>query len=142
MPTTKKTYKPPFTKKLNDKIAVIITTAIGSMGAVYFFSFGIILWIVWEMFDPAPIDPYPYTFLLFILNVLQMILMPLIMVGQNLLGRFGEKRAEKAYKTTMLNYQELEKIMLRLDQQDKELILQTKLLHNLLKSHFIPITKI
>lgn len=138
MPKKKKNpHKLSFTKKLNERIAVIITTALGSMSAVYLFSVGIIAWMLWQMVDPTPQDPYPYTFLLFILNVLQMVLMPLIMVGQNLLGKYGEKRAEKAYRTTMLNYADLEKILMRLDRQDKELLLQTHLLHNLLKNHII-----
>lgn len=121
--------------KLNNKIAILITTAMGSMGAVYFFSIGILLWIGWESFSPDPSDPYPFTFLLLILNVAQMLLMPLIMVGQNLLGKYSELHAEKAYQTTILNYKDLQKILVRLDQQDTELLRQTQMLENLLRSH-------
>ncbi len=121
--------------KINNKIAVIITAAMGSMGAVYIVTVIIFVWMAWETFIPNGEDPYPFPFLLLILNILQMILMPLIMVGQNLLGKHGEERAEKEYKTTLLSYKSLEKILLRLDKQDEELLRQTKMLNNLLREN-------
>ncbi len=40
-------------------------------------------------------DPYPYSFLLFLSNLAQLILLFVIMVGQDVLGLAGERRSEQ-----------------------------------------------
>ena len=53
------------------------------------------------MFAPKPLrfDPYPaFVLWLFISNMIQIFLMPLIMVGQNLQGKHAEVRAENDYE--------------------------------------------
>lgn len=115
-----------------DKTALVITSAIGTMYAVYFFLLFMAGWMVWQVwFDQKPFDPYPFAFLLFLGNIIQLLLMPLIMVGQNLQGRHAEIRAEEEYRTTNSSYQDIEKILIHLDSQDKELLKQTKLLTEL-----------
>jgi uncharacterized membrane protein len=118
-----------------DRIALGLTSGIGTMYAVYFFVLFMTGWMLWQTyFSQKPFDPLPFAFLLFLGNIVQLILMPLIMVGQNIQGRHAEIRAEEEYKTTMTSYKDIEHILLRLDAQDQELLKHTKLLEELLKA--------
>lgn len=117
-----------------DKIALFITTAVGTMYAVYFFAVFMLGWMLWQSFvSHSPFDPYPFAFLLFLGNIVQLLLMPLIMVGQNIQGRHSELRSEEEYKTTTSSYNDIETILKHLDAQDEELIRQSKLLEELIK---------
>lgn len=120
---------------IQDRIALIITSAIGTMYAVYILAIGLVGWMLWQTyFARQPFDPFPFLFLLFLGNIIQLLLMPLIMVGQNIQGKHAEIRAEEEYKTTQTSYQDIEYILNRLDTQDKELIKQTKILEELMKN--------
>ncbi len=135
-------HKPQDTNKkhleslgLQDRIALFITTAIGTMYAVYFFGLFMAGWMLWQTyFDHKPFDPYPFAFLLFLGNIVQLLLMPLIMVGQNIQGRHAQIRADEEYETTMSSYHDIEHILARLNSQDQELLKQTKLLEKLIES--------
>lgn len=115
-----------------DRIALVITNAIGTMYAVYFFALFMAGWMLWQThISQKPFDPYPFAFLLFLGNIVQLLLMPLIMVGQNLQNRHAEIRSEEEYKTTMSSYHDIEAILKNLEAQDQELLRQTKLLEEL-----------
>ncbi len=120
---------------LNDRIALTVTNAMGTMWALYFMAFFMLFWCLWQfcMHEKA-FDPYPYAFLLFLGNIVQLLLMPLIMVGQSILSKHAEMRADEQYKTTLTSYQDLEHIMEHLDAQDKELIRQTQMLMKLMQA--------
>lgn len=114
---------------LQDRIALVITTAIGTMYAVYFLVLVMAGWILWQgHLTHQPFDPYPFAFLLFLGNIVQLLLMPLIMVGQNIQARHADLRDEEEYNTTLSSYKDIEHILLRLDAQDQELLKQTKIL--------------
>lgn len=101
-----------------DKLALIITSAVGTMYAVYFFVLCLAGWMLWQSaLAKHPFDPYPFAFLLFMGNIVQLLLMPLIMVGQNIQGRHAELRTEEEYKTTLSSYNDLEIVMKKLDDQ-------------------------
>ena len=118
---------------LQDKIALTVTTAVGTMYAVYFFALAMAGWMLWQThLAQKPFDPYPFAFLLFLGNIVQLLLMPLIMVGQNIQNRHSEIRADEEYKTTTSSYHDIEHILTHLDEQDKELLRQTKLIENLM----------
>ena len=118
-----------------DKVALIITTAIGTMYAVYFFALFMAGWMLWQTyFKGNPFDPYPFVFLLFLGNIVQLLLMPLIMVGQNIQGRRAAIRADEGYKTTMTSYHDIEHILKHLDAQDEELLKHTGMLEKLIKA--------
>ncbi len=118
-----------------DRIALYITTAIGTMYAVYIFAFWMASWMIWQHFlGHKGFDPYPFAFLLFLGNIIQLLLMPLIMVGQNIQGKHTELRAEESYHTTKSSYRDIEHILQRLDAQDQELLRQTKLLEELIRN--------
>jgi len=115
--------------KFQDRIALFATGAIGTMYAVYFFIVFMLGWMIWQTyFLEKPFDPYPFAFLLFIGNVVQLILMPLIMVGQNIQGKHSEIRADEEYKTTISSYKDLEQIILHLNKQDEAMKKQLDLL--------------
>jgi uncharacterized membrane protein len=69
------------------KLALWITTHVGSMGFFFVIFCGTVSWLSWNTLAPAKMrfDPFPaFVLWLFISNMIQIFLMPLIMVGQNL----------------------------------------------------------
>lgn len=69
-------------------------------------------------------DPYPaFVLWLFISNMIQIFLMPLIMIGQNLQSKHSELRAEEDYLINKIAETEIETILMHLENQN-ELILQ------------------
>lgn len=117
-----------------DRIALLITGAVGTMYAVYFFAVFLAGWMLWQTyFYQKPFDPFPFAFLLFLGNIVQLLLMPLIMVGQNIQGKHAEIRSDEEYKTTRSSYKDIEKILLHLDNQDKLIKQQLDLLTELAK---------
>src|SRR5438105_4134976 len=70
-----------------DKLAVWITAHVGTMGFFLIIFTWTMLWLGWNSLAPKNLsfDPYPaFVLWLFISNMIQIFLMPLIMVGQNL----------------------------------------------------------
>ncbi|HSX33728.1 MAG TPA: DUF1003 domain-containing protein [Candidatus Saccharimonadales bacterium] len=119
---------------VQDKIALAITTAVGTMYAVYFFTLCLAGWMLWQgAIAKHPFDPYPFAFLLFMGNIVQLLLMPLIMVGQNIQSKHAELRADEEYQTTLTSYHDLEAILRHLDAQDQQLLRQTKLIEELMQ---------
>ncbi|MFN8550886.1 MAG: DUF1003 domain-containing protein [Candidatus Obscuribacterales bacterium] len=119
----------------NDRIALAVTNAMGTMWALYFMALFMLVWCMWQfLMREKAFDPYPFAFLLFLGNIVQLLLMPLIMVGQSILSKHAEMRADEQYKTTLTSYQDLEHIMEHLDAQDKELIRQTQMLMQLIQA--------
>jgi uncharacterized membrane protein len=116
-----------------EKIAVIVTDHVGSMGFFLIIFCWTLLWLGWNTLAPKDLrfDPFPaFVLWLFISNVIQIFLMPLIMVGQNLQGRHAEKRAEADFDVNVRAENEIELILMHLEHQN-ELIL--KILENIEK---------
>ncbi|KKU02937.1 MAG: Membrane protein-like protein [Candidatus Amesbacteria bacterium GW2011_GWB1_47_26] len=105
--------------KAHDKIASITTRIIGSMYAVYAILLIISLWITWQLITERPIDPYPFAFLLFLTNIAQLLLTPLILVGQNIQNRHAHLRAEEEYQTTKTIHTDIETILTELSRLRK-----------------------
>jgi len=83
---------------LNDKIALWMTKKIGSMGAVYLVLVIIVGWVALASLGPLhKVDPYPFPFLLFLGNVVQLLLVFVILVGQGVLARATDKQAAQTY---------------------------------------------
>lgn len=115
-----------------DRIALVITSAIGTMYAVYFFAIFLAGWMIWQSrIANKPFDPYPFAFLLFIGNIIQLVLMPLIMVGQNIQYRHSEIRADEEYMATTSSFHDIEHVLQLLNSQGAELQRQSKLLEEL-----------
>src|ERR1035441_3699115 len=116
-----------------EKTAVWITEKVGTMGFFIIIFAWTIIWLTWNMFAPQSLrfDPFPaFVLWLFISNMVQIFLMPLIMVGQNLQGRHSERRAESDFEVNVRAEKEIEVILMHLEQQN-ELIL--KILANIEK---------
>lgn len=73
---------------------------------------------------------------------LQLVLLPIIMTGQNVLGRKAELQADEAFKTTMSTYHDIEQIMQHLMAQDAELLHHTKMLIHLLEKNGISLQQL
>jgi uncharacterized membrane protein len=118
-----------------DRMALAITGAIGTMYAVYVFATFMAGWMLLQVaLGGGAFDPYPFAFLLFIGNIIQLLLMPLIMVGQNLQSRHAEARSEEEYRTVGKIFHDNEAALAHLDAQDRELLRQTKLLVGLVET--------
>ncbi|GAC1671845.1 MAG: hypothetical protein PVS2B2_03620 [Candidatus Acidiferrum sp.] len=94
----------------------------GSMGFFLFVFAWTALWLSWNTLAPQPLrfDPFPaFVLWLFISNVIQLMLMPLIMVGQNLQGRHSEARAESDFNVNVKAENEIEVIIRRLENQNQ-----------------------
>jgi len=113
-----------------DRFAVAITNRVGTMGFFLLIFGWTILWcgynilasevtaLHWKSFDPFP----AFVAYLLISNVIQILLMPLIMVGQNLQGRHSELRAEHDLEVNVKAEQEIEVILQHLEAQQNLLL--------------------
>jgi uncharacterized membrane protein len=114
-----------------ERFAVWITDKVGSMGFFIIVFVWTIVWLGWNTLGPkeSRFDPFPaFVLWLFLSNVLQIFLMPLIMIGQNLQGRHAEARAESDFDVNVKAEKEIETILLHLEQQND---LMLKILHHL-----------
>jgi uncharacterized membrane protein len=103
-----------------DRLALAITTRVGTIGFFLVIVTWTAFWLSWNTLAPRAIrfDPAPaFVLWLFISNMIQICLMPLIMVGQNLLGRHAELRAESDFEINQKAEQEIETILLNLEKQ-------------------------
>lgn len=114
-----------------DKLAVKITDKVGSMGFFLTILTWTILWtsynilasevpaLHWKSFDPFP----AFVAYLLISNVIQILLMPLIMVGQNIQGRHSEIRAELDFEINQKAEKEVMAVLKHLE-HNTDLLLQ------------------
>jgi uncharacterized membrane protein len=105
-----------------DRFAVFITERIGTVGFFLIIFFWTFLWLAWNIIAPKELkfDPFPgFVLWLFISNMIQILLMPLIMIGQNLQGRHSEMRAEEDFEINLKAEREVELIVEYLENQNK-----------------------
>ena len=109
-----------------ERIAVWITDHVGSMGFFIIIFVWTAVWLGWNTLGPqsAQFDPFPaFVLWLFICNMIQIFLMPLIMIGQNLQSRHAEARAEADFEINTKAELEIETILVHLENQN-DLILE------------------
>ena len=115
----------------SERFAIWITNKVGTMGFFMIIFFWTVGWLGWNMFAPVNLrfDPYPaFVLWLFISNMIQIFLMPLIMIGQNMQGKHAEIRAENDYQVNLKAEKEIAELK-------KELLeIKNILLHNLNKT--------
>jgi len=114
-----------------DRLAIMITDKVGSIGFFLIIAAWTVLWtgynilasvvpgLRWPAFDPFP----AFVAYLLISNVIQILLMPLIMVGQNLQGRHAETRAELDFEINQKAEKEVMATLLHLE-RNTELLLK------------------
>ncbi|GAC1336027.1 MAG: hypothetical protein NVSMB17_19540 [Candidatus Dormibacteria bacterium] len=111
---------------LNGRIAAGITRAVSTMWAFYvatIFQFG---WILLAQVGIIRFDPYPFAFLLFISSLLQLVFMFVIMVGQDVLGRANDQRAEQTFLDGEAVLHECRRLQRHLTEQDRVIVAITE----------------
>lgn len=108
-----------------DRLAVWITARVGTMGFFLAIAAWTIVWLGWNLLAPEKMQfdpPMAFVFWLFISNLIQILLMPLIMVGQNIQGRHAEARSEHDLEVNIEAEREIEVILHHLEFQNAILI--------------------
>ncbi len=108
-----------------DRFAVWITDRVGTMGFFLIIFVWTVLWLGWNLLAPKELQfdpPMGFVFWLFISNLIQILLMPLIMVGQNIQGRHSEARAESDLEVNVKAEEEIEVVLHHLEYQNSMLI--------------------
>ncbi len=108
-----------------NRLAIWITEHVGSMKFFMIIFTWTACWLGWNIFGPKELrfDPYPaFVLWLFISNMIQLFLMPLIMIGQNLQSAHSDFRAETDLKINSLAAMENETILLHLEHQNKVML--------------------
>jgi len=108
--------------KLLDKLALVITRRVGSMNFFLLIFFWTICWLGYNTLMPksARFDPFPaFVLWLFISNVIQILLMPLLLVGQNIQGADAEKRAKADFEINVKAELQNEIIIAQLEENEK-----------------------
>ncbi len=115
---------------VNTRIAVGLTKSVGTMWTAYSFAVLAIIGLL------AILGWLPALVALLVVwasqTFIQLVMLPILSVGQNVLGRHAELMAEEQYNTTMITYHHIEEIMQHLSAQDAELLRHTKMLIHLL----------
>src|SRR5713101_4577023 len=109
-----------------ERAAIGITDRVGTMGFFLIIFVWTVAWLGWNTLAPpaARFDPFPaFVLWLFLSNMIQIFLMPLIMVGQNLQGRHADARPEADFDVNTKAEREIEAILLHLESQN-DLILK------------------
>lgn len=88
-------------KRINEWLALRITLLLGTMWCAYAF----IVLCLGPIFAPKLMNE-----ILYVSNCFQLVFLPLLMVGQNLLGRNAEKRAQQDHEAIMAELAEVKQI--------------------------------
>src|SRR5216683_6116412 len=108
-----------------EKLGLFVTDHVGTMGFFFIILLWTVLWLGWNILAPVKLrfDPYPaFVLWLFISNLIQIHLMPLIMVGQNIQSKHAQLRSEHDYQTDRKAEKEIEAILQHLENQQKILL--------------------
>jgi uncharacterized membrane protein len=108
-----------------NKVALWITDRVGTMGFFLIILGWTVIWLGWNTLLPASwrFDPaMGFVLYLFLCNVIQILLMPLIMVGQNLQGMHSEARAQHDLDVNVKAEEEIEVILQHLEYQNHVLM--------------------
>jgi uncharacterized membrane protein len=113
----------------NGRLGAAITRSVGTMWAFYIAAVFMATWMILAGFTWGPLhglDPYPFAFLLFLGNIVQLLLMFVIMVGQQVLGAASDKRA-------IVTYQDAEAILHECLQMQEHLTAQDGALERMIQ---------
>ena len=116
-----KTFKTTL-KEANEKIAFKATKIFGSMGTFWFFT-------CWAILPLIPfLSPYKETILYISSGFIQLVALPLILVGQEILGRDAEARSLNDHITIQDDFEKTAAILAELKDLHKDT-------HSLLEIH-------
>ncbi len=98
----------------------MITARVGTMWFFLTIATWSFAWLGWNLLAPVHLrfdPPMGFVLWLFISNLIQILLMPLIMVGQNIQGRHAEARADQDFTINQKAELEVEEIIRHLEIQ-------------------------
>ncbi|MBS1718193.1 MAG: hypothetical protein JSS72_10735 [Armatimonadetes bacterium] len=98
---------------INGKIAIFLTTVVGTMWCAYFFS-ALALFALPDAMKGGLLTMVQWLSQTFI----QLVMLSVIMVGQNIMGQASDKRAEMTYKDAEATFEEAKQIQMHLKEQD------------------------
>lgn len=114
--------------RLNSRLALFITVAVGSMWAAYLFTI-----LAFVSFPSAISSGNTIVIVAWIAQTfLQLVLLPVIIVGQNIQGAASDKRAEQTYHDAEAVLHEALQIEQHLCAQDAELHIQAQRLQDII----------
>lgn len=105
-----------------ENVAIKITHGVGSIGFFFILAFWTLAWLLWNLYAPLELrfDPGPaFVIWLIASNIIQLVLLPLIMVGQNLEGKFDEQRSQEDFDVNIKAEREIEVIIAHLENQEQ-----------------------
>lgn len=109
----------------SERFALLVTRSVGTIGFFILLALWTFGWLIWNVkaplswrFDPAP----AFVIWLIISNIIQLILLPLIMVGQNLEGKYAEHRAQADFEINQKAEHEVEVVLAHLENQNELLL--------------------
>lgn len=104
---------------LNDRIAAWLTGRLSSVWAFYFAAGSQVVWIILAETKVQRFDRYPFPFMCFLSTLAQLLFMIIIMVGQDVLGRAGDRRSEQTFLDAEAILYECRRMKARLVAQDR-----------------------
>ena len=110
---------------LSEKFAVFMHSKVGSLGFFFLILLWTVAWLSWNLLAPLEMrfDPAPaFVIWIFVSNILQLVLLPVIMVGQNIEGRAAEWRAQMDFEVNKKSEHEIEVIIAHLENQNELLL--------------------
>jgi uncharacterized membrane protein len=117
-----------------DRLALFITERIGTMGFFFIIFTWTVIWLGWNILAPKGMkfDPGPaFVLWLFISNLIQLHLMPLLLIGQNVQSKHADLRSEHDFETDKKAEKEIEAILIHLENQQNLILQILKKIENL-----------
>lgn len=108
-----------------DRLALWITSTVGTMKFFVILVGWTVLWLGWNLFAPKEMQfdpPSAFVFWLFISNLIQLMLMPLIMIGQNVIGREVEANSANDLEVNIKVERETDVVLRHLEYQNSMLV--------------------
>lgn len=104
----------------NQKLAVNLTKIVGTVWCAYLFLLLAILGLlgILGFFNPIVVLLVSWTSQ----TLIQLVLLPIIMVGQAVISRKQELQAEEQFQTTEKSFQDVEQILGHLNAQDEKIL--------------------
>jgi len=106
------------------RLALTVTEHVGTMGFFFVIAAWTLLWLGWNLVAPPRLvfdRPMAFAIWLFVSNLIQILLMPLIMVGQNVQALHAEVRAENDHEVNLRTEREVEAVLRYLEDHSTRL---------------------
>ena len=123
----------------NTRLAVWLTRNVGTMACAYLFAVIGISGLIGAFTNNASLV---LIFGSISSYFLQLVLLPVILVGGNVLNRHQELQTEETFQTSQHSFHDIEQIMQHLSAQDAELLRHAKMLEHLLEKNGISVQQL